>query len=187
MEEIIVDWVDSRWPYAAFEGTSMSAPMATGIVALMLEANPTLSKDDIVDIFQHTAREDGFTGSISPNGSTLWGYGKIDAHEAVKMAENYTAVSQGISSTPIRFQLSENYPNPFNPVTTIRYGLPRDAHVRFVIYDIRGNEIEVLVDGYQKAGFHSILVDASKWASGVYVYRVVTVLGSISRKMILQQ
>jgi hypothetical protein len=63
-------------------------------------------------------------------------------------------------------------PNPFNPVTTLAYTLPKSAHVRLVIYDVTGRLVETLADGVQAAGEHVIEWDATGLASGVYYYRL---------------
>ncbi len=76
-----------NFPFARFSGTSMSSPVVAGVVALMLQANPDLSPEQIKLIIQNTGRRDKHTGEIDENGSIRWGYGKIDALEAVKMAE----------------------------------------------------------------------------------------------------
>ena len=61
-----------------------------------------------------------------------------------------------------------NYPNPFNPTTTINYQLPADSFVKIKLYDLRGNEIAVLVNEKKDAGFYNIQFNGSKLASGVY-------------------
>jgi hypothetical protein len=80
-----------------------------------------------------------------------------------------------------------NYPNPFNPTTTIRYDLPVDARVSLKIYDILGREIMTLVDGFVAAGYHHVELDASKLASGVYFYRLTAGSFTAVRKMLLLQ
>ncbi|MCK5740942.1 MAG: S8 family serine peptidase, partial [Chlorobi bacterium] len=75
---------EKSWYYAAMQGTSMSAPMVSGIVALMLQANPNMAPDEIKEILRKTAIEDQYTGNIPASGSNLWGWGKINAHEALK-------------------------------------------------------------------------------------------------------
>ena len=70
----------------------------------------------------------------------------------------------------------ENYPNPFNPQTTIRISLQEDAHIRLTVYDVLGREIMVLVDGIRLAGTHEARFDGSRLPSGLYVYRL-TVTG----------
>lgn len=77
---------------------------------------------------------------------------------------NYTA--------PKEYSLSQNFPNPFNPTTTIRYDLPFDSKVSLKIYDILGNEIETLVDKEESAGFKEIKFNGLSLASGVYIYRM---------------
>ncbi len=73
---------------------------------------------------------------------------------------------------PREFALGHNYPNPFNPSTTIRYSLPVHAHVNLRVYDIIGREVRVLVNGEQQAGHHHIVFDSASLASGVYQYRL---------------
>ena len=77
-------------------------------------------------------------------------------------------------SPPERFELFQNYPNPFNPVTTISYQLTTDSKVSLRIYNMLGQEVTTLVDGEREAGYHREVWDASKVASGTYIYRLAT-------------
>ncbi|MEO8511994.1 MAG: T9SS type A sorting domain-containing protein [Ignavibacteria bacterium] len=79
----------------------------------------------------------------------------------------------------------ENYPNPFNPVTTIKYSIPAESKVKITVYDLLGKEISVLVDENLKAGDHEVRFDASALASGTYFYKIEA--GSVIniKKMIL--
>ena len=70
---------------------------------------------------------------------------------------------------PTEYKLKPATPNPFNPVTTISYDLPKNSHVRLVIYDILGREIRKLVDGYKEKGSHSAHFDGTNLSSGVYI------------------
>lgn len=81
-----VDFNGRTYHFAKLSGTSMAAPMVSGIVALMLEANPYLTANQVKEIIQTTAREDNFTGVLSDTGNVMWGRGKINAHLAVKKA-----------------------------------------------------------------------------------------------------
>ncbi len=75
----------------------------------------------------------------------------------------------GVAEAP---RLQGNYPEPFNPVTTIRYALPEAAHVRLEVFDLTGRRVAVLVDGERPAGQYTARFDASRLASGMYLYRL---------------
>lgn len=66
------------------------------------------------------------------------------------------------------FQLYRNYPNPFNPSTTIKYSLPRQSRIKISLYNILGNLVETLFDGEQTAGIHQLILNAKDLSSGVY-------------------
>lgn len=73
---------------------------------------------------------------------------------------------------PVDFRLEQNYPNPFNPATTIKYELPKNEKVTLKIYNIKGQELETLVNKEQSPGAYEVKWDASKYASGIYFYRM---------------
>ncbi len=84
-----------------------------------------------------------------------------------------TAVDDNNLSVPNKFSLSQNYPNPFNPSTTINYKLSAISKVTLKVYDILGREVTTLLNKEQPAGSYKITFDASKLASGIYLYRIV--------------
>jgi len=73
---------------------------------------------------------------------------------------------------PKEFKLEQNFPNPFNPSTTIQYQLPQDARVTLKVYDILGSEVATLVNEEQQAGYKEVKFNGSNIASGMYVYRL---------------
>jgi flagellar hook assembly protein FlgD len=82
---------------------------------------------------------------------------------------------------PTKFVLTQNYPNPFNPATTIRFGLPADAHVVLSVYNTLGQQVAQPGGGILKAGYHEFVWDGktddgTAVASGVYFYRLSAVL-----------
>ena len=89
------------------------------------------------------------------------------------------------NSLPIEYSLSNNYPNPFNPETRIEFALPEAGLTRLIIYDLRGREVAILVDGELSAGIHNLTWDASKAASGIYFYRLTSGSFVATRKMVL--
>jgi hypothetical protein len=91
-------------------------------------------------------------------------------------------------SEPVRFKLDQNYPNPFNPTTTIAFELPEDAIVTLKIYNLLGQEVETLADQEEfTEGTNEVPFDASRYASGVYYYRLVVNDGQFQqvKKMML--
>jgi hypothetical protein len=73
---------------------------------------------------------------------------------------------------PASFALGGNFPNPLTTATEISFAIPEAAHVSLRVYDILGREVASLIDGRVEAGFHTAVLDAEAWPSGVYVYRM---------------
>ncbi len=86
---------------------------------------------------------------------------------------------------PASFYLEQNYPNPFNPATTIRYGLATGGPVNISIYNMLGQKVETLVNGYRAAGHHQVTWQPWNLSSGIYVYRLETGAFIDSRKLLL--
>ena len=86
---------------------------------------------------------------------------------------------------PAEVALWGNYPNPFNPETTIRYVLPRSGKVRLAVYDMLGHEVAVLVDTVEPAGNHAVRFGAGNLPSGAYAYRLHTANEVVVRTMTL--
>jgi hypothetical protein len=80
---------------------------------------------------------------------------------------------------------AKNYPNPFNPSTTISYSLPNPGYVKLTVYDRIGREVKVLVDENKQQGSYSVEFNASNLPSGIYFYRIKTAEKTEVRKMIL--
>ncbi len=102
----------------------------------------------------------------------------------------FLSVNEKNNSLPLFFSLSQNYPNPFNPVTKIKYDIPpskgaRGMITKLIIYDILGREIETLVNETQKPGSYEVAWDGSRYASGVYFYRLMTDEYTETKKMVL--
>ena len=95
-----------------------------------------------------------------------------------------TAIEDG-QDIPRKIALHQNFPNPFNPTTTIGYHLPSAEMVRLQVHDLLGRRVAVLVDGIEPPGEHLVTLDARQWASGVYIYTLETDNVRHTRRMLL--
>jgi hypothetical protein len=94
-------------------------------------------------------------------------------------------VEEENESLPQSFSLSQNFPNPFNPSTVIKYQVPENSFITIRVYDVLGKEVAILVDQEQAAGYYSILFDASKLSSGIYYYTMKSGIFNSTNKMLL--
>ena len=135
-----------------------------------------------------------FVGDFqSRNWTALWGVqlagGTVINEGALPIRAQFAVPTATALDTPAEtpdgFVLHPNFPNPFNPVTTLTYDLPQHAEVRLAVYDVLGREVAVLVEGMQPAGRHQVRLDARAWASGLYVYTVEAAGQRQTRRMVL--
>jgi len=126
--------------------------------------------------------------TISSNIKDLQGvfvseYGTIDKETLAKAsATELTLQKDGVIT---EYALEQNYPNPFNPSTTIKYQIPENGMVTLKIFNILGEEVATLVNGFKNAGRYEVKFDASNLASGVYVYQLTSGSFNASHKMLL--
>ncbi len=88
---------------------------------------------------------------------------------------------------PSQWVLEQNYPNPFNPSTTIRFSVPEATPVLLTVFNLLGQHVATLYDGWKTAGTHSLAFDATGKGSGVYTYRLQTGSHSATRSMLLSR
>jgi hypothetical protein len=97
----------------------------------------------------------------------------------------YTGMKNENTGVPKSYSLSQNFPNPFNPVTKINFEIPKQVYVELKIYDILGREIRTLVNEIKTAGSYSVDFNASELASGVYFYKLIANDFSNVKRMML--
>ena len=99
--------------------------------------------------------------------------------------DGFMAEETKISALPNEFALESNYPNPFNPTTTINYQLPEDSHVHISVYNMLGQRVATLIDQPMTAGYHSTVWNAMEQPSGIYLYRIQAGTFTQTKRMVL--
>jgi hypothetical protein len=170
----------SSFPWSACPDTFEFSPgSCSGLDSLMaMELNHTILIDSV------TAGCIEYVDTFVPVNGVPYTYW-VDAVAAnggmsAKIVARFVQTAVGEEarvSLPQKYLLYQNFPNPFNPVTEIRYELPIDSHVEIVVYDVLGRKVQVLADGLEAAGYRSVLWDGRddlgrKVGSGVYLVRM---------------
>lgn len=167
--------------YVFLSGTSLSTPLAAGVAALVLSANPQLTPMQVRERMTSTANpiKDSTSKSESyPN--NFYGWGMVDAFKAV-------------GSSPVipdHLVLLNNYPNPFNAGTTIVFQAPGPVDVELSIYDVLGRRVRTLFQGTSTAGENRFVWNGAsddqsiRVASGVYFYRLKAPNTTLTNKML---
>jgi hypothetical protein len=120
-----------------------------------------------------------------------WNIHRGNPQRTGNYADLFTSVSQNDSSPrPNRYSLSQNCPNPFNPPTTIAYSLPEGCWVELAVFNILGEKVRTLVNGWEEKGYRVVKWDGTndrcaKVAAGVYFYRIETSHWVATRKMVV--
>ncbi|MFA6619063.1 MAG: T9SS type A sorting domain-containing protein [Candidatus Neomarinimicrobiota bacterium] len=117
-----------------------------------------------------------------------WTVAAIDKAGLMTFSDTLTVfidIELDVIDIPHEFSLKGNYPNPFNPLTRISYGVPNSEKVNISLYDVSGKLISTLFNDIQQPGQHSIELDASGLPSGIYIYKMVAGEFTASSKMLL--
>ncbi|MFH1735790.1 MAG: T9SS type A sorting domain-containing protein, partial [bacterium] len=142
-----------------------------GYLGIYNETNPTIYTEDNFDFVKEGVGESGVTGWFIDSG------------------EDFTILNTTTTSKPLPSSLTllTSHPNPFNPLTTINFSLPKEGLVKLTVYDLLGRQVALLVNGHRDAGIHDVSFDAQNLASGVYIYRLTAGDYTASAKMVLMK
>lgn len=167
--------------YAEFSGTSASSPATAGIVALLLQADPTLTPSRVKDLFSSTAITDIYTGVIPPSGNNNWGHGKVNAYRALKQLIQILGV-YNYTGEQLDLVL---YPNPGNGAFAIDYNGDQNQTLTIEVYNIIGGK--VMNEEWQVVnGLNRRLLDLSKQSKGTYIVKVASNAGFATIKTIVE-
>jgi PKD repeat protein len=178
-----IEWNDKRSTYADANGNGIVDVADLLIIALNWGGSHSQAAPIFPDAFDYRPYSAGLTSILNNLGS--W-EGSATGDLVVQLLSHYAS---GAGQTPSQYSLTQNRPNPFNPVTEIDYSLPRGGNVTLVIYNVIGQKVRVLVDAYESAGFRQVTWDGTdqsgrEVASGVYFYELATDGFSQIRKMV---
>jgi len=122
-----------------------------------------------------------YTDRTAENGTNYYRLKQIDYNGTYA----YSDVVEIDVTGPLTFDLSQNYPNPFNPSTSIKYSVPESGNIRLSVFNIVGEEVAVLAEGFTQAGFYEVTFDASNLSTGVYLYKLQSANSVQTKKMML--
>lgn len=162
--------------YAEFTGTSASAPVASGIVALMLQANPRLTPQQVHTMIGNNAIQDNFTGALPAAGTNTWGKGKINAWKAVKAAHQANNIYE-FAGEELDCIL---YPTPNNGSSTIYLKAKATEQLIIKVTDITGRTIHA-EQWSVTAGDNTKTLNLNT-APGIYTVNIASAKGSVSIK-----
>lgn len=148
----------------ATDGTNLFAGTSAGVFLSADKGASWISVDSGL-------RETGGEGqSLAASGAYL--FAGTNGHGVWRrpLSEMITGVAGQHDDTPSSFVLEQNFPNPFNPSTTIRFVLPQRSHVILSVFNILGQQVQTLFQGEKESGLHEVRFDASDLSSGVYLY-----------------
>ena len=151
-------------------GTSLSAPVVAGAVALYLEKYPTATNQEIREALFASARRDRFTRTFGELPNRHWGHGKLDIIAALTGQRTLVSMAEASAPRPEAFQLHPNFPNPFNAGTTLSFALPAGGEVTLAVYNLLGQRVSLLLDRhFLLAGQHTYRYHGAGQGSGAYL------------------
>jgi hypothetical protein len=108
--------------------------------------------------------------------------GHVTVHEPIEITIEEVSIN-----VPAEFGLIKAYPNPFNPILTIHYGLSEDANTAIRIFNLQGQEVSILENEFQKAGNYALQWNAENVASGIYIVKISADKNTDFRKVSLMK
>lgn len=164
--------------YTAQSGTSLSAPIVTGIVALMLQVNPNLSPEEIKDILIKTAKKDEFTTQFPD--TTRWGAGKVNGYAAVKE----TIIITGTVNVPKNEMDVQLFPNPNIGKFTIEFESDKEGYFLVEVTNVLGEQISQQA-WKLSTGKNQLPIELTSINKGVYFLNITGFGGQITKKIVI--
>ena len=155
--------------------------------------NTTEDKIITIDDSLSVSIKSGYAISNNLGGLMIWalGYDYIDGTQKLVQSMKYNYLDVDIAPNPNKFSVNIiNYPNPFNPITTLRYDLPKATNVIITVYDMMGRKVKNLINTNQNSGYKSVIWNGTNdngeiVSGGMYFYSIKTNTFSQTKKMVL--
>ena len=112
-------------------------------------------------------------GANTTNINFIWSYNSVPNYSYSYDIEIVADLSFFDNTLPKTFALGNNYPNPFNPTTTIQYNIPKYSNVSIRIFDLRGRQVALLVDQHMNPGYFSVVWNGNQYSSGLYFVQMI--------------
>ncbi|MCB2200193.1 T9SS type A sorting domain-containing protein [bacterium] len=181
----VVDGQACNAPFGRYFVTDIRAPFEPGVtesswtfkvyssehgtIAMTFDIS-SLEEYNVPEGFTATATVNGETFDLLSNQTITFDYDGGMVPVVIEAALTSTSVGEG-SDLPTEYSIASAYPNPFNPSTVIRVGLPAAANMDVAVYNVLGKQVASLASGTYNAGYHNLVFDAHSMASGVYFIR----------------
>ncbi len=175
------DGTGHSYYYSEFTGTSAAGPAASGIVALLLQANPALTPVTLKNILFQTAIKDIYTTALPPAGNNDWGHGKINAYGALKLTIDKLGVPEIAAKKPD----CTLFPNPNDGSFTLQYNGDEAAKLNIYVYDVAGS-IVCMQPWQVVKGINQNKISLSQAAKGMYIVKVASVYASAEFKTLVR-
>jgi hypothetical protein len=178
---------DANYPYLVESGNVNVDPGFMGTIdPWVLNGSQTDFTIGLLAYFQQVR-----TGTAA---NDYWGYELTFAEDTpnwvpvwpLPEASSLSSIDQNVNpEIPADFSLEQNFPNPFNPTTTIKFNLKTAGNITLVVYNVMGQVVETLIDGYKPAGTYTQVYHAKNLASGIYYYELKAGSYKAVHKMLL--
>lgn len=158
----------------------------------LTHTSPKSASNSVVQFnFQFTAPQSkgqvviAATGnSVNENGTNTGDFWNHAPNFTVNV-DTTTILEYSRINLPNKLNLEQNFPNPFNPSTTIRFSVPQKTFVKLSIFNASGERVKTLVNNYVQKGVHKVIFNAQQFPSGTYFYQLTTNTQQLTRKMLL--
>ncbi len=176
------DGTGHSYYYCEFSGTSASAPAASGIVALLLQADPTLTPAAVKTAIFSTAITDSYTGVIPSTGNNNWGHGKINAYRALKKVIQNAGGVYHFAGQKLDCTL---FPNPNDGSFYLDYTGDKNESLTIAVYSAQG-ALAHMEQWQVSAGSNTYNLSLPQLAKGLYIVKVLSAIGSVDIKTVVK-